>query len=76
MQKPNQKKPNNGTGQVASVSSIRLSIYDGQEFAGYLLPIGKAGFHAYDANDHLIGVYPSLKSASAAISAKKESRDG
>jgi hypothetical protein len=77
MKKLNQKKRPDGAGAVAPASppfDNRLSIYAGQQFVGYLLPIGKAGFQAFDSDDHLIGTYPTLKSASDAVSTKEAGR--
>ena len=65
----NKRLNGGGAGAIASASS-RLSVYDGQEFAGYLLPIGETGFRAFNSDDCPIGTYPTLKTAMRAIPAK------
>jgi hypothetical protein len=67
MKKLNQKKRSNGAGAVVPSASSRLSVYDGREFAGYLLPVGETGFRAYDSDDRLIGTFTTQREAARAI---------
>lgn len=46
-----------------------ITVTAGQQVIGHVLPCGRAGF-AYDADDRLIGAYPTMNSAAVAISAK------
>jgi hypothetical protein len=51
-----------------------LAVYaDGNRCIGFLLPRGKSGIEAFDADTRALGFYPSLKSAADAISAKAAS---
>jgi hypothetical protein len=47
-----------------------LAVYDGQTCLGFLLPRGKSGVEAFDADDKSIGVFSDMKAAADAISAK------
>jgi hypothetical protein len=47
-----------------------LAVYDGQTCLGFLLPRGKSGVEAFDAADKSIGIFPNMKMAADAISAK------
>jgi hypothetical protein len=44
-----------------------LAVYDGQTCLGFLLPRGKTGVEAFDADDRSLGTFPDLKSAADAI---------
>jgi hypothetical protein len=46
-----------------------LSVYDGRQLLGFLLPRGKQGVEAFSADDRSLGVYPDQRSAAAAVSA-------
>ena len=59
----------------ATTSEARIqSVYSGQTCIGFLLPRGKQGTEAYDADWDSLGIFPSLKIAAAAVSAAAESR--
>jgi hypothetical protein len=45
-----------------------LAVYDGQVCLGFLLPRGKAGVEAFDADDRFLGVFLTQKEAADAIS--------
>jgi hypothetical protein len=47
-----------------------LSVYDGQTCIGHLLPKGKSGIAAYDADDRLLGLFPTQRDAADALSLK------
>ena len=47
-----------------------LAVYAGRECAGFLLPRGKTGVEAFDANNKSIGIFPDQKSAADAICAR------
>jgi hypothetical protein len=44
-----------------------LSIYAGQRCLGHLLPRGRQGVEAFDADDRSLGIFPDQKSAADAI---------
>jgi hypothetical protein len=51
--------------------SIRLhAVYSGRVCIGFLLPRGRLGVEAFDADDHSLGIFPTVKAAADAISAK------
>jgi hypothetical protein len=43
------------------------SVYSGQHCIGHLLPRGKAGVEAFDADDHSLGTFPTQKAAADVI---------
>jgi hypothetical protein len=44
-----------------------LAVFDGRRCCGFLLPRGKQGVEAFNADDHSIGVFPDLKAAANAV---------
>ena len=44
-----------------------LSVYDGRHCVGFVLPRGKVGFEAFDADQRPLGIFPSQREAAAAI---------
>lgn len=44
-----------------------LAVFDGQVYVGRILPLGKAGFEAFDAADRPIGTFSTMKSAADAV---------
>jgi hypothetical protein len=44
------------------------SIYVGRECLGHVVGRGRAGFESFDANDHSLGIFPSVKLAADAVS--------
>jgi hypothetical protein len=42
-----------------------LAVYDGRTCLGFLLPRGKQGVEAFDADDHLLGLFPEHSAAAA-----------
>jgi hypothetical protein len=49
------------------------AVADGRTCIGFLLPRGKAGVEAFDAEDASLGIYPTTKGAADAISARAAS---
>jgi hypothetical protein len=45
-----------------------LAVFDGQTCIGHLMPRGKLGTAAFDADDRLLGIFPNQKSAADAVS--------
>jgi hypothetical protein len=50
-----------------------VAVYDGQICLGFLLPRGKTGVQAFDADDRSLGTFPDQKSAADAVSARAAS---
>jgi hypothetical protein len=50
--------------------ALFLALYDGQRCLGHLLPRGKLGVEAYDADDRSLGLFPDQKTAADAVSQK------
>jgi hypothetical protein len=46
-----------------------LSVYSGRTCIGFLLPRGRQGAEAFDANNVSLGLYSDLRSAADAVSA-------
>jgi hypothetical protein len=44
-----------------------LSVFDGRPCAGFILERGKLGFEAFDADQHSLGTFPTVREAAAAI---------
>jgi hypothetical protein len=51
-----------------------LAVFDGQQCIGHLLPKGKLGVAAYDADDRLLGVFPTQCDAADAVSEQISSK--
>jgi hypothetical protein len=49
------------------------AVYDGRTCIGFLLPRGKAGIEAFDAEHASLGIYPTVKAAADAICARAAS---
>jgi hypothetical protein len=49
-----------------------LAVYSGQVCLGHILPRGKSGVEAFDADDRSLGMFPDQKSAADAVSQKTE----
>jgi hypothetical protein len=49
-----------------------LAIYSGQVCLGHILPRGKAGVEAFDADDKSLGIFPDQKAAADAVSQQRE----
>jgi hypothetical protein len=47
-----------------------LAVYSGQTCVGFLMPRGREGAEAFDADTRSLGVFPDPQSAAAAIRAK------
>lgn len=47
-----------------------LAVYDGTRCIGFLMPRGKSGVEAFDADDRSLGLFPNEKAAADAISAR------
>jgi hypothetical protein len=47
-----------------------LAVYAGTECAGFLLPRGKSGVEAFDADNRSLGIFADQKSAADAIFAR------
>jgi hypothetical protein len=45
-----------------------LAVFDGQRCLGHLLPRGRMGVEAFDADDRSLGIFPDQKSAADAVS--------
>ena len=45
-----------------------LAVYDGSRCIGYLMPRGKTGVEAFDANTRSLGIFPTMKAAADAVS--------
>jgi hypothetical protein len=43
------------------------SVYDGRQCLGHLLPRGKQGVEAFDANDRSLGLFTDAKAAAGAV---------
>jgi hypothetical protein len=48
-------------------TAARLSIYDGQQCIGFVLPRGKVGFEAFDRDEQSLGRFETQAAAAAAI---------
>ena len=48
-----------------------ITVTAGQRVIGHVMPCGCEGFRAYDADDRLIGTFPTMKAAADAVSAKE-----
>jgi hypothetical protein len=57
------------THQAEDTAPNFLSLYDGRECLGFLLPRGPMGVEAFNANTESLGIYPNQKLAADAISA-------
>lgn len=44
-----------------------VAVYDGRACLGHVLGRGKAGFEAFDGDDHSLGIFPSQRADAAAI---------
>jgi hypothetical protein len=44
-----------------------LAIYDGQTCVGHLMPRGKSGVEAFNADTRSLGTYPNMKAAADAV---------
>jgi len=44
-----------------------LSIYDGRTCLGFVIPRGKLGFEALDADQRSLGIFPNQKGAADTI---------
>jgi len=44
-----------------------VAVYDAQRCLGHVLARGKAGFEAFDGDDHSLGIFPTQREAAAAI---------
>ena len=51
-----------------------LSVYSGQTCIGFVMPRGRAGAEAFDANAHSLGIYKDPKAAADAISEQEAQR--
>ena len=51
---------------------IALSVYDGSRCIGFMMPRGRQGVEAFDADDRSLGFFADQKSAADAISAAAE----
>jgi hypothetical protein len=45
-----------------------LAVYSGQVCLGHILPRGKSGVEAFDADDRSLGIFSDQKSAADAVS--------
>jgi hypothetical protein len=45
-----------------------ITVTAGQRVIGHVMPCGRVGFRAYDADDHPIGADPTMKTAADAVS--------
>ncbi len=45
-----------------------LSVYDGSRCIGFLMPRGRQGIEAFDADDRSLGLFLTQKSAADAVS--------
>jgi hypothetical protein len=50
-------------------NSPLISVYDGRECVGFILPRGKPGFEAFDRNERSVGLFPTQRAAAAAVDA-------
>jgi hypothetical protein len=55
-------------GRTLAATATMLSVYDGRTCIGFLLSRGKLGHEAFDADEHSLGVFPSMKLAFCAVS--------
>jgi hypothetical protein len=53
-----------------------LAVYSGQVCLGHILPRGRSGVEAFDADDRSLGIFPDQKSAADAVSQKIPARAG
>jgi hypothetical protein len=44
-----------------------ITLTAGRRVIGHVMPCGRAGFRAYDEADRLIGTFPTMKAATAAV---------
>jgi hypothetical protein len=51
-------------------SAPMVSVYDGRRCIGFVLAAGREGFRAYDADEVTLGLFPKMRDAVAAVSAK------
>jgi hypothetical protein len=51
-------------------SAPMVSVYDGRRCIGFVLTAGRQGFQAFDADEVAIGLFPSMRDAVAAVSAR------
>jgi hypothetical protein len=58
---------------ISSPHLTTQAVADGRTCIGFLLPRGKAGVEAFDAEDASLGIYPTTKGAADAISARAAS---
>jgi hypothetical protein len=60
----------NGSPVTLPTASVQ-AVYDGRTCIGFLLPRGKIGIEAFDADQHSLGVFPTIKAAVAAFPTTK-----
>jgi hypothetical protein len=51
----------------ADCKAILLSVYDGRVCIGFVLPRGKLGWEAFDADDNSVGTFKTQAEAAAAL---------
>jgi hypothetical protein len=49
------------------LAELFASVYDDRHRLGVILARGRNGFEAYAADDHSLGLFPSTRTAAAAI---------
>jgi hypothetical protein len=64
------------TGSARSLSNRKhvrklQSVYSGRERLGRIVCRGKLGFEVYDADDHSLGIFPTVKAAADALSDRR-----
>jgi len=73
---PRAVKSSSGQGPTSSALSGQsfASVYDGQHCIGHVLARGRSGYEAFDADDHSLGVFTSVREAAAALPTKEAAR--